>query len=300
MPPVKAVPLASVLDPLPPASFVEPVPTPFTGISMNHSPSLPPALEQHEPDVQMMPVVTRAYEHTEHPGPPLVATGSTRVIAAAGWLASAVVYTVAAVALSRTYRHLTADNWRAAIEEIRWLMPFAVSAFAMAYLGWVVWTTLAAINGHRVAPLASSPMLPPLVYLVGPAAAAAGAIYKPELNAWWVAGGAAWVCVGHGLVLLSLRSSARRIGADAHQFARLIWFPLASLGYRVIATMVLPETSFNNSTWFAVLVVIDVTLMMATAHAVWRAMHSFDQACARDRYSSVENQLPAFMASAHR
>jgi hypothetical protein len=40
--------------------------------------------------------------------------------------------------------------------------------------------------------------------------------------------------------------------------------------------------------------------MMATAHAVWRAMHSFDQACARDRYRSVENQLPAFMASAHR
>jgi hypothetical protein len=29
-------------------------------------------------------------------------------------------------------------------------------------------------------------------------------------------------------------------------------------------------------------------------------MHSFDQACARDRYRSVENQLPAFMASAHR
>ena len=51
---------------------------------------------------------------------------------------------------------------------------------------------------------------------------------------------------------------------------------------------------------FAVLVAIDVTLMLATAFAVWRAMHSFDQACARDRYRSVENQLPAFMASAHR
>jgi hypothetical protein len=40
-------------------------------------------------------------------------------------------------------------------------------------------------------------------------------------------------------------------------------------------------------------------LMMATALSVWRAMHSFDAACARDRYSSVENQLPAFMAHAH-
>jgi hypothetical protein len=101
-------------------------------------------------------------------------------------------------------------------------------------------------------------------------------------------------------VLLSLRGSARRIGADAHQFTKLIILPLASLGYRVIATTVLPQTSFNNTTFFAILVVIDVILMMATAIAVWRAMHSFDQACARDRYSSVENQLPAFMASAHR
>jgi hypothetical protein len=68
----------------------------------------------------------------------------------------------------------------------------------------------------------------------------------------------------------------------------------------MIAMIVLPETSFNNTTWFAALVAIDVTLMMATALAVWRAMHSFDQACARDRYSSIENQLPAFMAAAHR
>jgi hypothetical protein len=264
------------------------------------SPSLPPAADPHEPELLQTPVVTRAYEHTVHPGPALIGTSGTRVIAAAGWLGSAVVYTIAAVALSKSYRHLTADNWRAAMDEIRWLMPFAVSAFAMAYIGWIVWTTLAAINGHRVAPLASSPFLPPMAYLVGPAAAAAGSVYRPEFNTWWVVGGVVWVCIGHGVVLLSLRSSARRIGADAHQFARLIWFPLASLGYRVIATTVLPETSFNNSTSFGVLVVIDVTLMMATAHAVWRAMHSFDLACSRDRYRSVENQLPAFMASTHR
>jgi hypothetical protein len=135
---------------------------------------------------------------------------------------------------------------------------------------------------------------------LGPAAAAAGSIYFSQFNRWWVLGGFTWVCIGHGFVLLSLRSSARRIGADADEFTKLIWFPLASLGYRIIATMVLPETSFNSSTWFAVLIVIDVTLMLATAHAVWRAMHSFDQACGRDRYSSVENQLPAFMAAAHR
>jgi hypothetical protein len=163
-----------------------------------------------------------------------------------------------------------------------------------------VWTTLAAINGHRVAPLASSPLLPPFAYLFGPVAAAAGSIYKQGFDGWWVAGAVGWVCIGHGFVLLSLRSSARRIGADAYQFTKLLWFPLASLGYRTIATMVLPETSFNNTAWFAGLVAVDVTLMLATATAVWRAMHSFDTACARDRYSPLENQLPAFMASAHR
>ncbi len=247
-----------------------------------------------------MPIVTRAYEHTAHAGPQLIGTSATRVLAAAGWLGSAVGYTVAAVALSESYRHITGDNWRAAVDEIRWLLPFVVSSFGMAYLGWVVWTTLAAINGHRVAPLASSPWLPPFAYLVGPVAAAAASIYQPERNGWWVTGAVGWVCLGHGFVLLSLRSSARRIGADADEFTKLLWFPLASLGYRMIATVVLPETSFNNSTWFAVLVAIDVILMMSTALAAWRAMHSFDQACARDRYRSVENQLPAFMASAHR
>jgi hypothetical protein len=267
---------------------------------INSAPSLPPALEHDEFEPVQPPVVTRAYEHTYHQGPALVGTGATRVLATAGWLGSAVGYTIAAVALSKSYRHITSDNWRAALDEIRWLLPLMVSSFGMAYLGWVVWATLAAINGHRVAPLASSPFLPPLAYLIGPVAAAAGSIYMPESNGLWLGGAIIWVCIGHGIVLLSLRSSARRIGADADQFTKLIWFPLASIGYRMIAIMVLPETSFNNSTWFAVLVTIDVMLMVSTAFAVWRAMHSFDQACARDRYSSVENQLPAFMASAHR
>ena len=287
-----------VLDPLPPPlpAFTE---TPAPDFYIIGAPSLPPALEGHEPEPLQMPLVTRAYEHSEHHGPALVGTGATRVLAAAGWLGSAVGYTVGAIALSKSYRHITADNWRDALLEIRWLLPLMISSFGMAYLGWVVWATLAAVNCHRVAPLASSPFLPPFAYLVGPAAAAIASIYKPEMNGVLVAGAVIWVCLGHGFVLLSLRSSARRIGADADQFTRLIWFPLSSLGYRVIATVVLPDTSFNNTALFVVLVAFDVTLMLATAFAVWRAMHSFDQACARDRYRSVENQLPAFMASAH-
>jgi hypothetical protein len=281
------------------------MPTPAFGLPsapellINCAPSLPPAVEHDEPESMQPPVVTRAYEHSHHDGPALVGTGATRVLAAAGWLGSVVGYTVAAVALSKSYRHINADNWRGAVDEIRWLLPVMVSSFGMAYLGWVVWATLAAINGHRVAPLASSPWLPPIAYLFGPAAAAAGSIYRPELNGFWVGGAIVWVCIGHGVMLLSLRSSARRIGADADQFSRLIWLPLASIGYRIIATVVLPQTSFDSTTWFAVLVTIDVLLMISTAFSVWRAMHSFDQACARDRHS-VENQLPAFMAAAHR
>jgi hypothetical protein len=275
-------------------------PSPARDLRIAAAPSLPPLLEHHEPELIQPPVVTRAYEHTTHRGPDLIGTGATRVLAAAGWLGSAVGYTVAAVALSKSYRHITADNWRQALDEIHWLLPLMISSFGMAYLGWVVWATLAAINGHRVAPLASSPWLPPLAYLFGPAAAAAGSIYRPEFNGLWLAGAIGWVCIGHSVVLISLRSSAKRIGADSDQFSRLFWFPLASLGYRMIATTVLPDTSFDNSTWFAALVTIDVILMMATAVAVWRAMHSFDLACARDRHSSVENHLPAFMAAAHR
>jgi hypothetical protein len=247
-----------------------------------------------------MPVATESYEHTEHHRPDLVGTGATRVLAAAGWLGSAVGYAVAAVALSKSYRHITSDNWRAALSEIHWLLPLMVSSFGMAYLGWVVWATLAAMNGHRVAPLASSPLLPPFAYLVGPSAAAIASMYRPEWNGPLLAGALIWVCLGHGFVLLSLRSSARRIGADAGEFTKLIIFPLSSVGYRVIATVVLPNTTFNNTALFTILVIVDLTLMLATAFAVWRAMHSFDQACVRDRYRTVDSQLPAFMASAHR
>lgn len=261
---------------------------------------LPPMVEHHEPEPLVMPVVTRAYEHTPHQGPQLVGTSAIRALAGLGWLGTVTAYSLAAVALSKSYRHITLDNWRGAFDEIDWLMPFLISSFGLAYLGWVVWSTLAAINGHRVVPLASSPWLPPTAYLLGPAAAVAGSIVAPEENGWWLAGAIAWVFVGHGAVLVSLRSSARRIAADSEEFSKLIWFPLASAGYRIIATMVLPQTSFDNSAFFTALVVIDVTLMMATAVALWRAMHSFDKACARDRYTAVENQLPAFMAAAHR
>ena len=288
-----------MLDQLPPPApaFVAP---PAPNLYIIGAPSLPPAPETHEPDPLQMPVVIESYEHTEHHRPELVGTGATRVLAAAGWFGSAVGYAVAAVVLSKSYRHITSDNWRAALKEIHWLLPLMISSFGMAYLGWVVWATLAAMNGHRVAPLASSPWLPPFVYLVGPTAAAVASMYKPEWNGPLVAGAVIWVCLGHGFVLLSLRSSARRIGADAGQFTKLIIFPLSSVGYRVIATVVLPSTSFNNTALFTVLVIVDMTLMLATAFAVWRAMHSFDLACARDRYRSVENQLPAFMSSAHR
>jgi hypothetical protein len=261
---------------------------------------LPPSVEHHEPEPLIMPVVTRAYEHAPHHNPNLLGTSAIRVLAAAGWTGCVVGYTIASIALSKTYRHITPKNWRLALDEIHWLAPLAVSSFGMAFLGWVVWTTLAAINGHRVAPLASSPWMSPLVYLVGPGLAFAGAIYRPDLDGVWVAGAAVWLCIGHGIVLFSLRASARRIGADADEFTKLIWFPLASIGYRIIATVVLPDTSFYNSAFFTVLVAIDVSLMMATALAVWRAMHSFDRACARDRYTAVENQLPAFMFAAHR
>lgn len=286
-----------VLDSPPPPlpAFVA---SPAPDLYIIGTPSLPPAIETHEPEHAQMSLVTSVPEYSPNHCPELVGTGATRVLAAAGWLGSTVGYMVAAVALSKSYRHMTSDNWREALNEIHWLLPLMISSFGMAYLGWVVWTTLAALNGHRVAPLASSPWLPPFAYLVGPGVAAVASIYRPELNGVWVVGAVAWVCLGHGFVLLSLRSSARRISADADQFTKLIWFPLSSLGYRIIATVVLPETSFNNTTLFALLVSVDVTLMLATAFAVWRAMHSFDQACARDRYRSVDSQLPAFMSSA--
>ena len=182
-----------------------------------------------------MPVVTRAYEHAPHSAPDLVGTSATRVLACAvGWEVWSATPSPLWRCRSRTGTSLPTTG-ALAFDHIRWLLPLMISSFGMAYLGWVVWTTMASINGHRVAPLASSPWLPPFAYLVGPAAAVAGSIYKPDANGYWLGGAIVWVCIGHGLVLVSLRSSARRIGSDSDQFTRLIWFPLASIGYRIIA-----------------------------------------------------------------
>ena len=267
------------------------------------SPSLPPAVEHRRAGAPCRRRSSHVRTSTRSTrGPDLVGTSATRVLAAAGWLGSAVGYTVAAIALSKSYRHITADNWRAAFDEIRWLMPLMVSSFGMAYLGWVVWATLAAINGHRVAPLASSPFMPPFAYLFGPAAAAVGSIYKPEYERRIGSPAPLRGCAS-ATASCWCRCAVRPAGSAPMptSSAELLWFPLASLGYRIIAIDgACRRRASTTPTWFAVLVAIDVTLMLATALAVWRAMHSFDTACARDRYSSVENQLPAFMAAAHR
>jgi len=131
-----------VLDPLPPPTAAPSAP-PAPDLYIIGAPSLPPAVEFYDPEPMTTSVVTRSYEHATHRGPELVGTGATRVLAAAGWLGSAVGYTVGAVVLSKSYRHITSDNWRAALKEIHWLLPLMISSFGMAYLGWVVWVTLA-------------------------------------------------------------------------------------------------------------------------------------------------------------
>ena len=85
-------------------------------------------------------------------------------------------------------------------------------------------------------------------------------VYKPESNGVWLAAAIAWVCLGHGVVLVSSRSSARESEPTALSSAG----SSGSLWHRSaigsIATMVLPDTSFNNTTFFTLLVTIDVTL----------------------------------------
>ena len=77
-------------------------------------PMLPPQVDQVEQELVQVPMVTRPDEHTARQGPELIGTSATRVLAAAGWTGSAVGYTIAAIALSKSYRHITGQNWHAA------------------------------------------------------------------------------------------------------------------------------------------------------------------------------------------
>ena len=277
-----------------------PWPSPTLADSIVSIPMLPPVLDPHEQEPLIMPVVTRAYEHTPHTNPDLLGTERHPGAGQRRLVGSVVGYSIAAVALVEVVpahhrrqlaRRLRRDPLADAVDDL-------VVRHGLPRLGRVgddgvdQWTSGCATGLVAVAAAVCLPCSGPLRRWP-----ARSTSRRP--TATGSPAPIVWVCIGHGVgarVPAQLGSSHRR---RLRQFTKLIWFPLASLGYRVIATIVLPDTSFNNTALFTALVAIDVMLMMATAVAVWRAMRSFDQACARDRYSSVENQLPAFMASAH-
>ncbi len=93
------------------------------------------------------------------------------------------------------------------------------------WLTWCWWCTVAAANAQRVTPLATSPWLPPAVYLGGPAIAVIGWSGSGDVARYGPGLGIAVAVLGHLAVILSLRSTAQRMRGDHEWFGRLIWVP---------------------------------------------------------------------------
>jgi hypothetical protein len=175
------------------------------------------------------------------------------------------------------------------------LITLMISGAVMVYLGFMWWASASCVNARRIRPLAGSPFLPIWVYVGGPLLAGASAVVDRRSDllgdlVLLVAG--LTVALGHWIVVGSLRSTARRVGAATKPFTRLMWLPVAvpiarSVVIGLLGTRLEPDDA--------------VTLQLATspvlglvlAAVLWHASRTFDQACRSDVIRRTDHELPS-------
>jgi hypothetical protein len=149
---------------------------------------------------------------------------------------------------------------------------------ALSYLTWCWWCTTAAVNAHRITPLATSPMLPPVVYLGGPAILLVAMNGTGDLRRYGPGVGIAVTALGHLAVVFSLRSTARRLRGNDGSMTRLIWVPVfVSAAGRALLMWLSSALSDDELEGSAV----GLASIVALVHAglIWAATSSFDRLC---------------------
>jgi hypothetical protein len=220
-----------------------------------------------------------------------VSTTAPALLAAGGWLASAVVAVLVAPEVAD--RTIEIRSGRPPADASLQLLALVVAPIMVAYLGWVWWSVAALVNARRLAPLSGSPLWPVAVYVGGPLLVVASA------GSAWTAGsagsaGSAWtsgtgrdlalvagvlLCtLGHLTVLVSLRSAAARSGARAVLFTRLLWVPIFAAPVRV-ACLVFVAGDWTVEEQVMLDLGLQMVLSLWMAHAVREATTSFDRAC---------------------
>jgi hypothetical protein len=272
------------------------------------APSLPPRLAsptysddvwngvESEPDF-----VHRHAEHSHHEPIFLAPTSIARVLAATGWFGGVLATALLMVALVPAFREGETRNFMVSLDDNPWFGAILIVSCCVTYLGWLWWSVSAAFNARRLAPLSTSPWLPVGVYLIGPLIVLAGLDVDEDYVGLIVFCGCAWIGIGHLIVVASLRSTARRIGASVAEFSRLLWLPLAWTSYRLFVNTMLTfvDDSYKGPALLVTLGGFGALYLVATAVTTWRAIGSFDHACWRLNTRSLGLELPtADMVSA--
>jgi hypothetical protein len=216
-----------------------------------------------------------------------------RVITLAGWLGAVASSFALAAAMLPMFRD---DEPHGLI-----VAPSADVVFGMAslfamlavYLGWFVWSTLAAFNASRLVPRSTSPWFPVVVYLAGPVFLVVCSQPRPD-RGYYILAATLLFALAHCAVVASLRSTAVRIGGSVAEFSKLLILPLAWFLYRLVTLMTI---AFFDGPWRSLpmlvsLVIMEALFPLGIGLASWRAMTSFDRGCERMSRPAVEVQLP--------
>ena len=266
------------------------------------APSLPPRpvapVAADDVWVEVEPEPSHPYHHVDttnaHAPIFLLPTMVARILATIGWVGAVVTSTLLLVALFPSFEDGDSRNFVLELDAEPWYAATLIVSTAVIYLGWLWWSLSASFNARRLAPLATSPWLPTMVYLVGPLIVLIGLDADESYRSLVVFGGCAWIAIGHLVVVASMRSTAGRIGASMDEFSKLLWLPLAGVAYRMLTITLL---TFVDDAWqkpglllaFGALGVLFPVGMVA---ATWRATESFDHACHRVNTRSLGLELP--------
>lgn len=226
----------------------------------------------------------------------LVPTWVLRVLATIGWSFAALACVAFLVAVTPVLRSGRPQDIWINPDDDRWFAAASVVCTLLVYVGWTLWSTVAAFNAGRVSAMSTSPWLPLTAYVGGPIAIVVLGLETGEMMrdlAPYLL--VLWLGAGHLVVVASLRSTASRIRGSVYAFSKLFWLPLAWTAYQLFMNMIFTVVDdVWQYPWLMVLLLGAAMLYpVAMAIATWEATGTFDAACHRLNTRSLGLELPA-------
>jgi len=202
--------------------------------------------------------------------------------------------------------HLVLDgtNWKFDDHGRAVATAVVVAGVAGSVLGWLWWTTAAALNARKQARYTVSPFFAPLLILVmsGCAVFAVGTLRsetygaeEPTRKALVVAGLVMIAVISHFLILEAYRRAAGVIGASQRPWLLVILLPWATLAANLLAQFFARTV---GDSYLTVSALVNMFVCGVQVLAIYRAMLSFDRACSgRHMAHNERGELPDFLRS---